>query len=220
MIRALAFAALLNMLLPCYSQADSLNCDRIEQHLPIDTVTANAGIFTNLLKSSGSLNFESDRLFNQAQQRRKELAPPVDLCPAECGRPMLQFAFTSTPRIFLDSYPDQGSCDALYQLTRQKPLIFTSEPFDQSSDIRDWYKDFSRGANPEGEDLYRQCPGACSPQYKAYITTNSAGRFLIEAHVVCGPARDKTDNTYLLSSALRWICRPEARAVATPFPED
>ncbi|MCB0337738.1 MAG: hypothetical protein KDD62_15585, partial [Bdellovibrionales bacterium] len=73
------------------------------------------------------------------------------------------------------------------------------------SGLQKWINRFSQGKNAAGIQLYKQCPGACSPQYE-YLLQKLGTGFEVDAHVICGPARNKWDNRYSISYGLRWIC--------------
>ena len=68
-------------------------------------------------------------------------------------------------------------------------------------DLTNWIMDFTRGKGADGESLYEQCPGKCSPQYTWWIDPDETG-LTVKARAVCGLPRDRDGNKYHLSTAL------------------
>jgi len=168
-----------------------------------------ASLFSNVRSASNSLKAQSRTLLEQAAASRKVVAPPSGGCPVGCkpaGPPLV--VFRSVPNMFRADYSDADMCKKLEAQTRAAPFRYSGKTFASLDDLNSWFSDFSQGDGPEGKDLYRRCAGACSPQYTNLIDI-AGSTFNLVAEVVCGPARDKSDNQYQLSIAYRFACRPE-----------
>jgi hypothetical protein len=169
-----------------------------------------ASLWSNVRSAGNSLKVQSRTLLEQAAASRKVMAPPSSGCPAGCkpaGTPLI--VFRSIPNQFREDYSDAGTCKKLEALTRVAPIRYNGKTFASLDDLNSWFSDFSQGDAPEGKDLYRRCSGDCSPQYTNLIDITGSSTFNLDAEVVCGPARDKSDNQYRLSIAYRFACRPE-----------
>jgi hypothetical protein len=185
------------------------DCSAVVKDVPGEQVIADAGTWTNLRKAEGSLRYESERLLNAAEKKRAALQPPAGLCPAGCipiSEP--EIVFISVPQKFLDSYRDQQKCERLLKQTTAAPLAYHDRTFSSAAEFNDWFGDFSQGKGDDGRTLYRQCDGSCSPRYTCIIKQQGAALH-VDADVICGPARDKSDDTYKLSSSYRWTCRKQ-----------
>lgn len=169
-----------------------------------------ASLWSNVRSAGNSLKVQSRTLLEQAAASRKVMAPPSSGCPAGCkpaGPPLI--VFRSVPNMFREDYSDAGMCKKLEALTRVAPFRYIGKTFASLDDLNSWFSDFSQGDAPEGKDLYRRCSGDCSPQYTNLIDITGSSTFNLDAEVVCGPARDKSDNQYRLSIAYRFACRPQ-----------
>lgn len=148
----------------------------------IGRVVATASTWSNLRNSEGSLKYETGRLLKAALPEDAE------------GSVIL----SSTPSKFLESYSDQQYCKEKFDETRTAPITYKGRTFSDIDELQDWIGEFSQGDGKEGKDLYRKCDRSCSPRYKYRIERLKDGPYKIDAEVVCGPARDKDDNTYEL----------------------
>ena len=184
------------------------DCGSAYVDVPGTSALGSASLFSNARSASNSLKVQSRTLLEQAAAHRKLMAPPPSGCPAGCkpaGPPLL--VFRSVPNMFRADYSDAGVCKKLEAQTRATPFRYGKITFASLDDLNSWFSDFSQGDGPEGKDLYRRCAGECSPQYTNLI--DIAGTFNLVAEVVCGPARDKSDNQYQLSIAYRFACLPQ-----------
>ena len=174
------------------------------------SAVGSASMWSNVRSAAGSLKVQSRTLLEQATANRKLMAPPAGGCPAGCkpeGPPLV--VFRSVPNKFREDYSDAGMCRKLEAQTRAAPFRYGGKTFASLDDLNSWFSDFSQGDGPDGEDLYRRCSGACSPQYTNIIDVTARSTLDLVADVVCGPARDKSDDQYRLSIAYRFACRPE-----------
>ena len=79
-----------------------------------------------------------------------------------------------------------------------------------SAEFASLFNEFSQGKGKEGKELYRKCPGSCSPQYDNNLEIDRGSNAMkVTASVVCGHARDKDDNTFMLVAMLKTECPPK-----------
>jgi len=185
-------------------------CGSAHVDVPGRSALASASTWSNVRSASDSLKVQSRTLLEQATARRKLMAPPASGCPAGCkpiGPPLV--VFRSIPNKFRTEYSDVATCTRLEAQTRVAPFRYGRKTFASLDELNSWFSDFSQGDGPDGEDLYRRCSGACSPQYTNVIDVTTSSALSLVADVVCGPARDKSDDQYRLSIAYRFACRPE-----------
>ena len=186
------------------------NCDSAYVDIPGSSALASASTWSNVRSASDSLKVQSRTLLEQATANRKVMAPPASGCPVGCkpaGPPLV--VFRSIPNKFRADYSDAGMCKKLETQTQAVPFRYPGKTFASLDDLNSWFSDFSQGDGADGEDLYRRCSGACSPQYTNVIDVTANSALKLDADVVCGPARDKSDDQYRLSIAYRFACRPQ-----------
>lgn len=167
---------------------------------------ATASTFANVTGADGSIKKESGKLLTQAVDGVREAKQPDSVCSADCNVNPSPFIFLrSVPNKFLSDYSDKAECDKFETETTDKPIFYGNLHFNSLAELNDWFGDFSQGKGKEGKDLYNRCPGSCSPRYTNIIRPSENG-FDVEAEVVCGAARDKSDNQYQLSAGYHWAC--------------
>ena len=172
----------------------------------IEEVTATANAFSNSIKAAGSLSYETKRLLDKALSVQNSLHAPLTPCSAPCsagGNSVI--VFSTAPHKILTDYSEKDRCQELQRKTSSEPLTFNPDLFTDMDKFSTWFADFSRGSGREGKELYRLCPGACSPQYLVDLNSEQ-GKVQALVRVICGEARDKTDNQYNVSTTLRWTC--------------
>ena len=161
---------------------------------PLATETASAGYLSNLTNRADSIRAASKRMLDSAIET------------ARSGATVQRVIFKSIPELSAKTDADDQMCERYETATMKEPLEFDDKRFASVDELTDWIVDFTQGKGADGESLYDQCPGKCSPQYTWWI--DSAGTDLIvEARVVCGPPRDRDGNKYRLSTALAASCR-------------
>lgn len=185
-------------------------CGKAHVDVAGGSALASASMWSNVRSANNSLKVQSRILLEQATASRKVMAPPDSGCPAGCkpaGPPLV--VFRSVPNKFRADYSDAEMCKKLETQTRAAPFRYDGKSFASLDDLNSWFSDFSQGDGPDGKDLYRRCSGDCSPQYTNVIDVTTNSTFKLAADVVCGPARDKSDDLYRLSIAYRFVCRPQ-----------
>lgn len=205
MDRLLAIAVLC-VALPAWSQP---RCTSDHVDVIKERASGTADSVANLRKSPESLQVQLSRLLRDAQDQVAQAKPPTGkACPATCraiGRPN-RIVVSVIPKKFLNVYDDAQKCAVLLNQTSRRPLKFGPRRARSQDELTAWLSDMSRGKGRDGEALYDKCSGKCSPRY--FIDAAQDGEEVVATvDVVCGPARDKTDNTYIISSAYRWSCQ-------------
>ena len=189
------------------SLANADDCGGKSVLVDIAKTTASASSWSNVRNSEGSLRFEANRLVTEAQKLAESAKAPENLCPEGCvavAKPDIEFR--STPNKFLSDYSERAKCEAHRVNTSAKPIEYPSRLFPTMDAFSEWFSQFSQGSGTEGKDLYAKCDGSCSPQYRCEISSTDTG-LSVDAFVLCGHARDKGDNQYVLETKFRWSCK-------------
>ena len=171
----------------------------------VRSTLASAGFFSNLRNAEHSINSQMDVLLEEARIRADQQSAPPTPCDTSCQFPKVAVVFRSEPHKRLLNYDEYPICDALYKHTRIHPIMYEHRTFSSEREAKKWYRDLTQGRGVDGKDLYVRCPGRCSPAYSSTAFQHS-DKFIVSATIVCGHARDKDDDQYLLSASLRWIC--------------
>jgi len=185
--------------------AQETKCSNIERDIVEETTHGTASLFANEGNKPGSVRYESGAILQKAQAGIPHAQKPADLCPARCGIvPDPVIVFKAVPQKFLTNYSDYAKCQALLEQTEKAPFEYDKQ-FDTMTEVQDWFSNFSRGKGTDGKDLYNRCSGQCSPQYEFFIA-NENGKLVLDADIVCGHARDKSNNLYNISYSYQWVC--------------
>ena len=187
--------------------AAKINCPTINRSIPIRSTRASAGFFSNLRHAERSIRNQTDKLLNEGQIRAHHLQhiPKKDSCSMPCSHALVSMRFVSRPHKTLTEYSESKICMTLLKTTTNTPIVYRERTFESEDDARSWYKALTLGDGTDGKDLYRRCPGSCSPSYETHIYRKE-NKLHLTTTVICGHARDKADNTYDLSLSLQWIC--------------
>ncbi len=171
----------------------------------IENTLASAGFFANLRYSEDSIHYQMDQLLDRAKNKLGIFQQKSSICANSCAKPVVGIVFSSHPRYTLDNYSEADKCQKLFELTSKDPIVYKHRLFKDDEEAKEWYNDLSRGSGEDGEDLYDRCDGSCSPQYSSFIWSENGG-LAVTTSIICGHARDKDDDQYVLSSALRAEC--------------
>lgn len=156
---------------------------------PLATETASAGYLSNLTNRSDSIRATSKRMLDSAiETARSEAA-------------VQRVIFKSIPELSTKVDAEDQMCERYERATKKDPIEFEDKRFASVDELTDWIMDFTQGKGADGESLYEQCPGKCSPQYTWRIDPDKTG-LTVKARVVCGLPRDRDGNKYHLSTAL------------------
>jgi hypothetical protein len=185
---------------------ESNKCSAAVKEIKMESTQATAGFLANEGNKPGSIRYESGAILEKADSGLSSAEKPAGLCPAGCVLPAKPvIVFRAVPTAFVTNYSDYDKCQKLLEETEKTPFEY-NESFSSMSEVESWFSDFSRGKGTDGQDLYKRCSGQCSPQYEFFIT-NDAGKLALDADVVCGHARDKSNNMYDISYSYKWICQ-------------
>lgn len=181
-------------------------CNVLTQtEIPVRVTLASAGFFANLTNAEHSINVQMNSLLNEAHATAELISAGQPPCLRTCTQPVIAVVFESTPHVALVDYDEFSLCQSHYTATRTHPIVYSHRVFSSDEEAKAWYKDLTQGDGPDGEDLYRRCPGSCSPSYSSSVYQR-LGHFVVTTSIVCGHARDKDDDQYRLRAALRWVC--------------
>jgi hypothetical protein len=180
-------------------------CTPSGREIPLQNTLASAGFFANLRNASYSVRAQTDRLLKDARAEAQVLKTNEGGCKRACPNPVVAVLFSSTPQKYLLDHEEASQCQTLLERTSKAPIVYENRRFQSDDQAREWYEDLTQGNGVDGEDLYRRCPGACSPAYSSQVYRDG-DEFVVSTSIVCGHARDKNDDQYTLSTKMRWIC--------------
>lgn len=183
------------------------DCSSYVKETKIESGLASASMVANVRNKKGSVRFETKKMLSEAETNLANAEKPAGLCPTDCKLPdKPTIVFRSIPNNFLTDYNQREKCEMLQDQTEKNPFTYRDREFDTMQGLENWFSNFSQGKGGDGKNLYERCSGECSPQYKNIIT-NTENKLVLNAEVVCGPARDKKDNNYKISYSYRWVCQ-------------
>lgn len=180
------------------------NCSK-DYSRDLESKEASSGITSNLFGGKNSLSSVVTEVLNSG---KKQLGNFKDSsCKYNCeglsSSPILKVSVS--PSKFLVDYKDKNKCKEFEQKTAKNKLKFLSPQFGGEDEFNDWFSSFVRGKGKEGQKLYKECSGLCSPRYEVYIIENKT-QFTAKIEVICGEARDKSKGNYLVKSEAVWSC--------------
>ncbi len=154
-------------------------------------ILASASTWDNLRNNENSLKFIISKLIKSATK----------------GRDKGSFILFSRPNKVLTDYSDQQYCLDKKSKTTSSKLEFSSPTLEGDDALNAWIGDFSQGKGEAGNKLYDLCDKSCSPSYEYRIDFSSSTKkdkdgslsYGVKALVICGEARDKDDNQYILN---------------------
>lgn len=184
-------------------------CTPLHKEIPLRSTLASAGFFANFRNAENSVSYQMEEMLSQGYNRARQTAAREHHCQHPCSDAVVAVVFKSIPHRTLADYDEYSTCQHLYNTTKRKPISFENRMFASEEDVKDWYDDVTRGNGTDGAQLYEQCPGKCSPAYTS-ITYEKSGHYIVSASIICGHARDKSDDQYRLTTSLQWIC-PKAQ---------
>ena len=179
-------------------------CAAEEVELPLDSESGSASFLHNMSGHPDSLSAVAQRLLRNALEGEAATAPRD--CEPNCPRNATsEVVYRVTPIEFLAPERQRDVCLRFESETSAEPLRFEEKQFNTVEDMNTWIMAFSQGKGDEGKKLYAQCSSNCSPQYTFLIAQHNA-QYQVRTEVLCGLARDKSNNQYRISTALRWTC--------------
>ena len=192
--------------LACTSAVAEDACTPLGKEVSLQTTLASAGFFANLRNARHSVRFLTDQLLEDARAAAQTASVQEGQCKRSCLKPVVTVIFRSVPYRYLTDHEDTALCQDLLEKTSRSPIVYANRRFPSDDEARDWYRDLTQGDGVDGEDLYRRCPGACSPAYSS-TAYRDGEELVVSTSIVCGQPRDKDDDQYTLSTALRWSCQ-------------
>jgi hypothetical protein len=201
----LAAAFMLCVAIPAGSQQ---RCAPLHVDVAKDKGTASASSSANIVKSADSIGAQASRLLREAQEQLGKAKPPPEGkgCSANCATQPALITLSVVPSAFLKKYADAEKCEGLLKQTSSRPFKFGPHRARSEKELTAWLSEVSRGKGRDGTALYAKCDGRCSPRYFMDVARDG-DVFVANLEVVCGPARDKTNNSYNISSGYRWACQ-------------
>lgn len=184
--------------------ADS-TCTPLNRDVPVRSVLATAGLMANLRGSDNSIKSRMDGLLTDARSAAATLHAREEGCARSCADSKVAVVFLSKPNVELKGYDEAETCNNLLKATTAAPITYDKRRFPSDDAAKAWYNDLTQGNGQDGADLYKRCPGSCSPQYSS-VAYRDGSDIVVSTSIICGPARDKDDNQYDLTAAVRWVC--------------
>jgi hypothetical protein len=183
-----------------------INCADVSAQVAIRHAVGDAGIWSNIWESEGSIAYEARKLLQWAEKEFQRSSVPRDLCPAHC-RPAASpsIMFSSIPQKYRTNYEEEGKCLQMLEDMTKSPLVYEPGRFEATENVFDWFNNFSRGKGDDGEDFYAKCGGTCSGRIHTRLDPIDDGWGMV-TKVICGPARDKDQNKYDITVKIVWTC--------------
>ncbi|MCB1745978.1 MAG: hypothetical protein H6977_01675 [Gammaproteobacteria bacterium] len=189
---------------PNDAAAIAQTCPRTLAEEPLATEYGSAGIMKNLAETDDSLKAIASRLL--AEALTVENKKPAPGCTPDCPDDgVAEVIYRVAPMSFLPRGEQNALCLQLEDETAAAPLSFTPPTFGGVEALNRWISELSQGRGDDGKALYERCASNCSPRYTFFIASEEAG-YSVRAEVLCGLARDKSNDQYLISTALRRSC--------------
>lgn len=179
-------------------------CPREKDEKPIATEYGSAGFMKNLAESEDSIRTIAGRMLKSALTAENTRLP--EGCESFCGGAEVpEVVYRVAPVAFLADDKQNDVCVAFEEQTSADPMLFGARSFASVAELNDWIMAFSQGRGDDGKLLYERCSSNCSPRYTFLIGQENSG-YEVRAEVLCGLARDKSNDQYLISTALRRRC--------------
>jgi len=213
------------------ASGESTTCAATEELVTLIDQEASSGAMGNYFARSGSLQGEIGPITERLLSATQTTKPAKLQCGGGCK-------INENPQVFLKiapkktqkNYQEAATCENLRKKTARSPIKFGPKQFDSVADIGGWQSDLALGKGADGTELYKRCPGNCSPEYVLIINpalarasklpkSQISSRIKIKklasdrptkitgtVQVICGHARDQDDEKFLLKGGVRWSC--------------
>ncbi|MGR8920224.1 MAG: hypothetical protein ACU85V_11425, partial [Gammaproteobacteria bacterium] len=163
-----------------------------------------AGFMKNMAETPDSLTAIATDLLEAALETKKQRL--AQGCESGCtAGEVAEIVYRVAPVSFLANEEQNAVCLAFEEQTRATPMRFEPRAFASVGDMNAWIMAFSQGRGEDGKLLYERCSSNCSPRYTFHIADDEAG-YQVRTEVLCGLARDKSNDQYLVSTALSRRC--------------
>ena len=184
--------------------ASGAECAPTTHETPIATETGSVGIIKNLAEDPSSIRAIAGRLLNDALAA--DSRDPNAGCDASCAqRAHSQIIYRVAPTAYLADHQQREVCRKFENETASHPLTFNQREFRSVEEMNEWITAFSQGRGEDGRLLYELCSSNCSPRYTFLIAEQNAG-YAVRTEVLCGLARDRSNDVYRVSTAVRHTC--------------
>ena len=157
-----------------------------QDYKEVNKLLASAGIYDNLTSKSNSIKVVTKTLLDQAESK--------------VGSEN-KIKFTAQPNVFLKEYANKEYCLGKLAETQKKPIVFY-QSFPDLNGFSEYFSKLATGKNDDGDTMYEECPKDCSFNFTIDLKKDT-NRYKSEIKAICGEARDKDDNQYLLAVAVK-----------------
>jgi len=183
----------------------SLMCPKEPTYVPLADEHGSVGLMKNLAEHPESIRAVAGRLLKSAVENTEFLAPSA--CTDGCSDNVkAEIMYEVQPIAFLAQADQQQICLDLEKSTSKSPMHFGPKTFPSVDGLHQWINDFTRGKGDDGEKLYDACGANCSPRYTFFIERNADEELKVTSDVLCGLARDKSEDNYKVSTKIRQTC--------------
>ena len=179
------------------------DCSDPGPETPLASTIGSAHLIHNLAQHPESIRMIAGRLLEDALNG--EHGKLRDCAPNCTSVGSAEVVYRVAPTEFLAPEDQHAVCLAFESETTDNPLRFDSRAFDTMDEMNDWIMEFSQGQGEDGKRLYQQCSSNCSPRYTFLIAGQRTG-YEVKTEVLCGLARDRSNNRYHISTSLRRRC--------------
>lgn len=184
--------------------AHPADCALTPDETPIASETGSASIIKNLAEHPGSIRAIAGRLLSDALIADGKQAGTD--CDAACAqRATAEIVYRVAPTAYLADDQQREVCRKFESETSSHPLTFNQRQFRSVDELNEWIMAFSQGHGEDGRLLYKLCSSNCSPRYTFLIAEQNTG-YAVKTEVLCGLARDRSNDVYRVSTAVRRSC--------------
>ena len=184
--------------------SERLDCSESQREVALASATGSVGFIKNLAEDPSSLRVVAGHLLTKALA--DEPRPASAGCAPNCSADArAEVVYRVTPTAFLAAGQQRDVCRRFESETTLHPLEFNQRSFRNVAELNDWIMEFSQGRGDDGKLLYQRCSSNCSPRYTFLIAEQNSG-YAVRASVLCGLARDKSNENYRISTAVRRSC--------------
>ncbi len=193
------------------------SCAASIDEAPLAEATGSAGIMYNLAEHPKSIRAVAAKLLTEALDSSAAHTPTA--CAEGCEPAKSpKVVYRVAPLKFIAPDKQQALCKTLERDTERHPLLFPTQEFTNVEELNSWVMEFSQGRGEQGKRLYEQCGGNCSPRYTFVIASGTNG-LQVDTQVICGLARDRDDEDYHISTAIRNQCTVDDTPLAGRLPQ-
>ena len=183
---------------------DGTDCGTSTHEVPLATDSGSVGVIKNLAEDPTSIRAVAGRLLAKALEG--ESKHDNTACDAACsGGEKAEIVYRVAPTAYLANDLQREECRKFETETSSHPLIFNQHNFRSVEELNEWITALSQGRGEDGRRLYELCSSNCSPRY-TFLIAEQNSRYAVKAEVLCGLARDKSNDVYKVSTALRRSC--------------